>query len=81
MGNYKLSAEVLKPKCKKYDSAGNSSHRNQQSLTKDSTHVTPIIVNSLTSLDASKKNVNQKLKSSAQQNKGHKIVIISDSHA
>jgi hypothetical protein len=32
-------------------------------------------------VDASKKNVNHKVKSSAQQNKGHKIVIIGNSHA
>jgi hypothetical protein len=79
MGNYKLSDKGSKSKCKIHESADNSVHRNQQSLTKEPTYAIPI-VNGLTSVDVSKKTINHRLKSSAQ-NKGHKIVIIGDSHA
>ena len=41
----------------------------------------PVLVNGLTLVDVNKKNASCKLKSSAQQNKEHEIVIIGDSHA
>jgi len=39
------------------------------------------LINGLTSVDASTKIVRHKPKSSSQQNKEHKIIIIGDSHA
>jgi hypothetical protein len=43
-------------------------------------HAIPVLVNGLTSVDASMKNVCHKPKSGSQQNE-HKIIIIGDSHA
>jgi len=81
MGNYKITTKVSKHACKKHNSATNSNRRNQQAHTKDSTHLIPVLVNDLTSVDASMKNVCHKPESSSQQNKEHKIIIIADSHA
>ena len=81
MGNYKISTNISKHTCKKHNSAINSNHRNQQAHTKDSLHAIPVLVNGLTSVDASTKNVCHKPKSSSQQNNEHKIIIISNSHA
>jgi hypothetical protein len=76
MGKYKITT------CKKHhDSAINSNHRNQRAYTMDSTHTIPALVNGLTSVDASTKNVCHKPKRSFQQIKEHKIIIIGDSHA
>jgi len=81
MGNYKTNTKVTKHTCKKHDSAINSNCRNQQAHTKDSTHTIPVLVNGITSMDTSTKNICHKPKSSFQQNKEHKIIIISNSHA
>jgi hypothetical protein len=81
MGNYKTNTKVAKHTCKKHDSAINGNYRNQQPHTKDSTHRIPVLVNGLTTMDVSTKNICHKPKSSSQQNKEHKIIIISDSHA
>jgi hypothetical protein len=81
MGNYKANTKIAKHTCKNHDSAKNGNCRKQQPHAEDSTHRIPVLVNGLTSVDVSKKNICQKPKSSSQQNKGHKIVIIGDSHA
>jgi hypothetical protein len=81
MENCKIAAKGSKSKCKTHESADNSDHRTQQSLTKDPTYAIPVIVNGLTSADVRKEDINYKLKSSAQQNKGHNILIIGDNHA
>jgi hypothetical protein len=81
MGNYKITTKVSKHTCKKHNSAINSNHRNQQAHTKDSTHATPVLVNGLTSVDASTTTVCHKPKTCSQQNNEHKIIIIGDSHA
>jgi len=81
MGNYKANTKIAKHTCKKHDSAKNGNCRKQQPHAEDSTHRIPVLVNGLTTVDVSKKNICQKPKSSSRQNKGHKIVIISDSHA
>jgi hypothetical protein len=81
MGNYKADTKVSKHICKKHDSAKNGNYRKQQPHTKDSTCRIPVLVNGLTSMDVSTRNICQKPKSSSQQNKEHKIVIIDDSHA
>jgi hypothetical protein len=75
--------QILKSQnnCKKHDSAKNGNCRKQQPHAEDSTHRIPVLVNGLTSVDVSKKNIYQKPKSSSQQNKGHKIIIIGDGHA
>jgi hypothetical protein len=77
MGNFRITTRVSKHTCKKHISAIN---RNQQAHSKDSTHTIPVLVNDLTSMDASMKNVCHKPKSSYQQNKEEdKIIIIGDS--
>ena len=76
MRNYKADTKVSKHTCKKHDSAINGNYRKQQPHTKDSTCRIPVLVNGLTSMDVSTKNICQKPKSSSQQNKEHKIVII-----
>jgi hypothetical protein len=64
----------------KHNSAINSNHRNPQAHTKDSTHAIPVLVNGLTSVDMSMKNVCHKPESSSKKNE-HKTIITSDSHA
>ena len=81
MDYYKITTKDSRHTCKKHDSAINSNHRNQQAHTKDSTHASPVLVNGLTSVDASMKNVCHKPKSSSQRNEEHKIIIIGNSHA
>jgi hypothetical protein len=81
MSNYKTNIKVAKHTCKKHDSATNGNYRNQQPNTKDSTHRIPVLVNGLTSMDVSTKNICHKPKDSPQQNKEHKIIIIRNSHA
>ena len=44
-------------------------------------HAIPVLVNGLTLVNVNKKNASYKLKSSAQQNNEHKIVMTGDSHA
>jgi len=44
-------------------------------------HRIPVLVNGLTSMDVSTKNICHKPKSSSHQNKEHKIITISESHA
>ena len=80
-GNYKTNTKVAKHTCKKHESAINGDYRNQQPHTKDSTHRIPVLVNGLTSMDVSMKNICHKPKSSSQRNKEHKVIIISNSHA
>jgi len=41
----------------------------------------PVLVNGLTSIDVSARNIYHKPKSSSKQNKEHRIIIIGDSHA
>jgi hypothetical protein len=62
-------------------STDNSDHRNQQPPINELTYAIPVIINGLTTVETNKKNINHKHKhkSSAQQNQGHKIVIIGDS--
>jgi hypothetical protein len=81
VGNYKTNTKVAKHMCKKHDSAINGNYSNQQAHTNDSTHRIPVLVNGLTSMDVSMKNISHKPKSSSQQNKEQKIIIIGDSHA
>jgi len=80
MGKYKIASKVSNITGTNYNSAINSNHRNQQAHTKDSTHAITVLVNGLTSVDASMKNMCHKPKSSFQQNKENKIIIIGDSH-
>ena len=80
MGNHKTNTKVVKHTCKKLDSAINGKYRNQQPRTKNSTHRIPVLVNGLTSMDVSTKNICHKPRGSSQQNKEHKIIIIGDSH-
>ena len=81
MGKYKVTTKVSKHTGKKHNSATNSNHRNQQAHTKNSTNAIPVLVNGLTSVHASTKNLYHKPKSSFQQDKEHKIIIIGNSHA
>ena len=81
-GIYKTNTKAEKHICKKHDSAINGKYRNQQPHTKDSTHRIPVLVNGLTTMDVSTKNICHKPKgSSSQQSKERKIIIIGDSHA
>lgn len=80
-GNYQADIEIAQHTCMKLDSAINGNCRNQQAYTKDSTHRIPVLVNGLTSMDISTKNNYHEPKSSFQQNREHKIIIISDSYA
>jgi len=65
----------------KHDSAINGNCRNQQAHTKNSTHRIPVLVNGLASMDVSTKNNYHAPKSSSQQNREHKIIIIGDNYA
>jgi hypothetical protein len=80
-GNYKTNTKVAQHACKKHESAINDNYKNQQPHTKDSTHGIPVLINGLTSMDASTNNICYKPKSISQQHKEHKIIIIGDSHA
>jgi hypothetical protein len=60
----------------KRNSAIISNHTNQQAHTKVPTHAIPVVVNGLTSLDASTKNVRRTPNSSVRQKEKHKIIII-----
>jgi len=79
VGNCRMNTKVTKHTCKQHDSAINSNCRNQQAHTKDSTHTITVLVNGLTSKDASTKNICHKPKNSSQPNKEHNIIIIGDS--
>jgi len=63
----------------KHDSAVNGNCRNQEAHRKYSTQTIPVLVNGL--MDVSTKNNYHEPKSSSQQNREHKILIIGDSHA
>jgi hypothetical protein len=80
-GNYKADIEIAQHTCIKHDSAINGNCRNQQAYTKKSTHAIPFLVNGLTSMDVSTKNNYHEPKSSSEQNREHKIIIIGDSYA
>ena len=81
MGNYKTNTEVTKHSCIKHDKVTNGNYRNQQAHMKDSTHRIPVLVNVLTSMDVSARNIHHKPKSSTKQNKEHRIIVIGDGHA
>ena len=80
-GNRKTDIEIARHTCMKHISAINGNSRNQQAHTMNSTNRIPVLVNGLTSMDVSTKNNYHEPKSSSQQNRGHKIIIIGNSYA
>jgi hypothetical protein len=75
MDNYNTNAKVTKCTYKKHVSTINGNYRDQQVHTKDSTCRIPVLVNGLTSMDVSTKNICHKPESSSQQNKEHNIIM------